>query len=188
MELKLNLGILCLLGAVWASLTITEESAALDPALDSTRELSALEDRFATHRDDAALAEELADAYLRLDRPELAVSALMSADEDVLADPAVAHRLARGYERTGRVEDALSTAQLALARCARALGVEGSSEATPVPAHGCSERTYAALDVHQTALSRMHAWGVTDPRTDARADRAYGMAVRAARLVSASAE
>jgi hypothetical protein len=34
----------------------------------------------------------------------------------------------------------------------------------------------------------MHAWGVTDPRTDARADRAYGMAVRAARLVSASAE
>jgi hypothetical protein len=188
MEIKLNLGILCLLGAVWASLTITEESAALDPALDSTRELTALEDRFATHRDDPALAEALADAYLRLDRPELAVSALMSADEDVLADPAVAHRLARGYERTGRVEDALSTAQLALARCGRALGVGDSSEATPVPEHGCSERTYAALDVHQTALARMHAWGVTDPRTDSRADRAYGMAVRAARLVSASAE
>jgi hypothetical protein len=86
------------------------------------------------------------------------------------------------------VEDALSTARLALARCARSLGVDGSSEATPVPEHGCSERTYAALDVHQAALSRMHAWGVTDPRTDARADRAYGMAVRAARLVSASAE
>ena len=30
MELKLNLGILCLLGAVWASLTITEETAALE--------------------------------------------------------------------------------------------------------------------------------------------------------------
>ncbi len=188
MEIKLNLGILVLLGAVWASLTITEESAALDPSLDSTRELSVLEDRWATHRDDPALAEELADAYLRLDRPELAVAALMTADEDVLSDPAVAHRLARGYERTGRLEDALSTSSLALARCGRALGVEGSSEATPVPEHGCSERTYAALDVHHAALARMHAWGVTDPRGDARADRAYGMAVRAARLVSASAQ
>ncbi len=188
MEVKLNLGILAMLGMVWASLTITEESAALDPGLESTRELAHLEDRFATHRGDAALAEELADAYLHMDRPELVVAALSAADPDVLANPAVAHRLARGYERTGRVEDALSTARLARARCARALGVEGSSEATPVPAHACSERTYAALDVHETALSRMHAWGVTDPRTDSRADRAYGMAVRAARLVSASAQ
>ena len=188
MEVKLNLGILALLGLVWASLTVTEETAALDPSLESTRELTHLEDRFATHRDDAALAEELADAYLRTDRPELVVAALSSAEADVLESPAVAHRLARGYERTGRLEDALSTARLARARCARALGVAGSSEATPVPAHGCSERTYAALDVHEAALSRMHAWGVTDPRTDGRADRAYGMAVRAARLVSASAE
>jgi hypothetical protein len=66
--------------------------------------------------------------------------------------------------------------------------VEGSSSSTPIPEHGCSERTYAALDVHQAALSRMHAWGVTDPRTDARTERAYGMAVRAARLVRASSE
>jgi hypothetical protein len=188
MELKLNLGILCLLGAVWASLTITEETAALDPRLDSTRELAALEDRWATHHDEAMLVEELADAYLRLDRPELAVAALMSADDAVLADPAVSHRLARGYERTGRLADALATARLALARCARSLGVEGSSSSTPIPEHGCSERTYAALDVHQAALSRMHAWGVTDPRTDARTERAYGMAVRAARLVRASSE
>lgn len=188
MEVKLNLGILVALGVVWGSLTITEESAALDPSLDSTRELTHLEDRFATHRGDPSLAEELADAYLRMDRPELAVAALSAADPEVLESPAVAHRLARAYERTGRLEDALSTAELALARCGRALGVGSSSEATPVPAHGCSERTYAALDVHQAALSRMHAWGVTDPRTDTRADRAYGMAVRAARLVSASAE
>lgn len=186
MEIKLNLGILCLLGAAWASLTITQESAALDPGLESTRELTRLEDRWATHRDDAELAQELADAYLRLERPELAVALLMSAEPEVLADPAVAHRLARGYERSGRVDDALSTARLALARCGRSLGVAGSSEATPVPSHGCSERTYAALDVHQAALSRMQAWGVTDPRVDRRAERAYGMAVRAARVVSAS--
>jgi hypothetical protein len=186
MEVKLNLGVLVVLGALWGSLTLTEETAALDPALESTRELTHLEDRFATHRADPALAEELADAYLRMDRPELVVAALSAAEPEVLESPAVAHRLARAYERAGRLEDALSTSRLALARCGRALGVAGSSVATPVPRYGCSERTYAALEVHQAALSRMHAWGVTDPRHDARADRAYGMAVRAARLLSAS--
>lgn len=186
MEVKVNLGILVVLGAVWGSLTLTEESAALDPTLESTRELAFLEDRFATHRNDPALATELADAYLRMDRPELAVAALSAADAEVLESPAVAHRLARAYEQTGRLEDALSTSQLALARCARALGTASSSEATPVPRHGCSERTYAALDVQRSALARMRAWGVTDPRGDVRAERAYGMAVRAARLVSAS--
>lgn len=187
MEAKLNVGILCALGLVWATLTLAEPSAALDPRAETTRELASMEDRFARDRDDAVLAEQLADAYLDLERPDLAVVALSAAGTDVQADPAVAHRLARAYEQTGRVSDALATAELALARCGRAIGTSGSSVVTPVPARSCSERTYVSLEMHRSALARMDAWGITDPRTDSRTRLAYSLSVRAARILSASA-
>ena len=71
---------------------------------------------------------------------------------------------------------------------ARALGTAGSSTVTPVPAHACSERTYAALDMHAAALAYMHRWGVEEVQSDPRARQAYVLAVRSARLLSASAE
>lgn len=183
MEVKINVGILMALGLVWASLTWTEESAALDPRAESTAELAHLEDYFATHPADADVAQSLADAYLQLDRPELAIAVLNRADGVVLERPSVAHRLARAYENAGRVDDALATTDLAIARCARSLGTR-ESQATSLPRFGCTERTYAALDVQRQALRRMQAWGVTDPRTDDRADRAYTLAIRSARVAT----
>ncbi len=188
MEIKINLGILVALGLVWAALTLAEPGAALDQTAETTRTLGALEDRFAHDHGDVALAEQLADAYLELDRPELAVATLSRADADVLADPGVGHRLARAFERTARVDDALSTAEVALARCGRSLGSGDASAVTPIPERECTERLYAALEMHRGALARMRAWGVTDPRIDPRASRAYGLAVRAARIMSASAQ
>src|SRR5687768_15776693 len=73
MEVKVNVGILCALGLAWATLTIAEPSAALDPRAQTTRELAQMEDRFARDRRDAGLAEQLADAYLGIDRADLAV-------------------------------------------------------------------------------------------------------------------
>ena len=188
MEVKVNLGILAVLGVVWVSLTLAEPTAAMDPASEATRALTELEDRFAADRDDPALAAQLADVYLDLDRPELAIAALSVAEADVVSDPGVAHRLARAYEQTSRLEDALATAESALARCGRAIGTRDASSLTPIPERGCSERTYASLEMHHAALARMHAWGVTDPRRDPRAHRAYALSVRAARIVSASAQ
>ncbi len=188
MEIQINLGILLALGLIWGSLTLAEPGAAMDQTAPATRSLVTLEDRFAHDHADTALAEELADAYLDLDRPALAVATLTRADAEVLADPGVAHRLARAFERTARVEDALSTAEVALARCGRSLGSEGASSVTAIPERECTERLYAALEMHRDALARMHAWGVTDPRTDPRTSRAYGLAVRAARIMSASAQ
>lgn len=186
MEIKLNLGILFALGVIWGSMTIVEAEAELDPADRSTRALMALEDDYATDRGDPALAEDLARAYLEEDRPELAVAALSAAEPAVLDDPAVGHHLSRAYERTGRLNDALSTARTALARCARSLGSSESNAVTALPERRCSERTYSSLDMHRNALARMSEWGVTDPRTDPRAERAYGLSVRAARIMSAS--
>jgi len=187
MEAKLNLGILFTVSSMWATMTWVEPSAALDPTAESTRRLAALEDRFARDRDDVELAEGLAKAYVDLDRADLAVATLSAAPAGVRTDPGVAHLLARAYEQTGRVSDALATAELALARCARAIGTADGSAVTPLPARPCSERTYAALEMHRNALARMQAWGVTDPRTDDRARLAYALAVRTARILSATA-
>ena len=188
MEIKINVGILVALAFIWASLTLAEPGAALDQTAETTRSLASLEDRFAHDRADTALAQDLADAYLDLNRPALAVATLSRADAAVLADPGVAHRLSSAYERTARVEDALATAEVALARCGRSLGSEDASSVTAIPERACSERLYAALEMHRDALARMHAWGVTDPTTDPRTSRAYGLAVRAARIMSASAQ
>jgi len=193
METKVNAILLVALLVSWGALTLAEPAAALELDGEEVREgaddrLAELEDAFATHRDDPRLARALADRYLALERPALAIAALGAASADVRQDPATLHRLAQAYEATGRMEDALATAQLALARCARALGTSSASTVTPVPAHACSERTYAALDMHAGALAYMHRWGVEDVRLDPRARQAYLLSVRSARLVSASAD
>jgi len=188
METKVNLVLLGALAFTWGAVTLAEPAAALDPADRSTDELAALEDAYAADRADPELAAELADHYLTLHQPQLAVAALSASSPELREDPAILHRLAQAYEETGRVDDALGTARLALARCARALGADGASALTPLPARGCTERTYAALDMHAQALSHMARWGVTDVQHDPRTRRAYVMAVLSARLLSASAQ
>lgn len=188
MEAKLNLLLLGALAVAWAAISLAEPAAALDPAQRATQELAALEDAYALDRSDPELARRLADHYLALSAPQLAVAALSASAPEVREDPAVLHRLARSYEQTGRMQDAVATAELALARCARALGTSEASDVTPAPARACSERTYAALERHANALAYMARWGVTDVRSDPRARTAYALAVRSARILSASAE
>lgn len=187
-EAKVNLFLLAVVLVAWAALTLAEPAAALDPAEATTRELAALEDAFALDRSDSALARQLADHYLSLHAPELAVAVLSASSPEVREDPAILHRLAQAYEQTNRLDDALATAELARARCARSIGSSDASSLTPVPRHGCTERTYAALDMHVTALGHMIRWGVTHPRTDPRAQTAYSIALRSARILSASAD
>lgn len=187
MEAKVNLVLLAVLGLVWAAATIAEPAAAL-PNDASTDELAELEDAYAADRTDPVLARQVADRYLTLREPELAIAAVRASTPEVREDPAVLHRLAQAYEETGQMEDALSTAHLALTLCARAIGTGNASEVTPVPDHGCDERTYAALDMHATALAYMAQWGVTEVEHDPRARTAYVLAVRNVRILSARAE
>ncbi|MBX3275662.1 MAG: hypothetical protein KF729_35710 [Sandaracinaceae bacterium] len=188
LETKVSLVLLGTLGALWAGGTLAEPAAALDPAEVATDELAALEDAFALDRGNGRVARELADRYLELHAPRQAVAVLSNTTSSVREDPAILHRLAMAYEETGRMSDAAATARLARARCARALGTGDASDVTPVPEHPCTERTYASLDVHASALGHMARWGVTDVQRDERARQAYVLAVRSARIVSASAE
>ncbi|MBK8171631.1 MAG: hypothetical protein IPK60_14965 [Sandaracinaceae bacterium] len=181
MEVKVNLVLLGLLGIVWASLSSADPVAALDPLSPATQHLSALEDEFAADPSHIGHARELSRLYIELGQPGLAITTIRSADPHLLEDPILTDRLATAYELSGRVSDAVATADLALARCGRALG-DRDLAATPVPRYGCAESTYAQIDVHLHALSYMARWGVGEPSVDHRAVVAYELAQRSARV------
>jgi hypothetical protein len=177
-EIRVNLVLIGLLALVWLGLRAhAPEQIA---AVADSAQLADLEDTFARDRADQKALLSLTDAYLESHHPVLAVAVLRAAEPALLEEPVVASQLARAYEYSGRLLDALATADLALARCARAIGAEPLD--TAVPAFRCSERTFAKLDTHKSALERMVRWGIVDPRVDPRAQRAYDLALRRARV------
>jgi len=183
-ELRVNAAFLAALVGVWASLSPEDPAAALEPRTRS--DLAILEDSLAHDPHDRATANNLASRYLRLGRPGLAIAALRTVDPALLRDdPLLQHRLASAYEQSGRVLDAFYTSELALSLCGRSVGSAQSSAVTPVPELDCSEREYAMLEMHRSALHHMVRWGVADPSRDTRSRTAYGLAVRTARLASA---
>jgi hypothetical protein len=148
-----------------------------------TQTLAALEERFAAAPDDVANASELAGTYLALRRPELAIALIRAMGPTTLADPLLSHQLARAYEASHRLPDALATAALALARCARTMGSADVLHVTEVPRHPCSERTLARLERHHTALTHLQQWGVQGA-DDPRVQLAYRIAERRVSLAS----
>lgn len=185
MEVRINLAMLAILGLSWCHLTASNPVASFEPSSDGARELAALEDELAHHPGDPVLARHLAETYLDIGRPGLAIAALRAADPTLLEHPLVAHRLAQAYEASGRVLDAFSTADLALQRCARSLGTRDAPSNTPLPRHVCDPHQHAVLTTHHRALSLMVEWGVAVPGRDPRTEVAYGLALRRARIAMA---
>jgi hypothetical protein len=177
-EIRVNLVLMAFLALVWLGLT-AQMPAVIEGGHDLAQ-LGALEDAAARNPGDARVLVQLSERYLAQGLPLLAITTIRAADAVVLEEPAVAHQLARAYEHSGRLLDALATADLALVRCARVLGAKHYQAA--VPSFVCNERTLATLDTHKGALERMVQWGVVDPRHDARAQRAYDLALRTARI------
>ncbi len=184
MEWRWNAVFLVSLGAIWAAMTTAKPVSSFDPTDERTRELAALEDAYAHDPSDVTLAKTLAGTYLELGRPGLAIAALRAGDPSVLEHPMVAHQLAQAYEASGRVLDAYATADLALARCARALGTKDAPSGTAVPRFGCDARQHTALTMHHRALGHMVEWGIADPVRDDRTEVAYDLAMRRARIAS----
>jgi hypothetical protein len=180
MELRLSLGLLALLLLLGSALSASSPSAVYAPENPEMQGLAALEDAMARDRSDLALSRELTATYLRLGQPGLAIAAVRSAPVELGRDPILTHRLAQAYEASGRVDDALATAQLAQARCLCAL--RESELCSEIPR--CSHGTLATLDMHEQALSALSRWGVTEPRHDARTGLAYKLARRTARIAS----
>ena len=184
MEWRLNLAVLVTLSIVWAHLTAAEPVSPLDPADPGTAELARMEDAFARDGGDVVLARRLAETYLELGRPGLAIATLRAGEPGILEHPVVAHRLAQAYEASGRVLDARATAELALMRCARSLGTGDAPSGTPIPRFACDPHQHAVLSMHRDALEHMVEWGVAVPASDARAQPAYDLAMRRVRIAA----
>lgn len=184
MVARIHLIALLGIGLFYLFTTVSVPEAVMRADLEERQHLAALEDAFATHRNDVALAAELLTAYLDREEPTLALAAVLGGDAALMDHPRVAHGLSEAYEQTGQPQAALATAKLARARCARALGSRRAGTVTPVPLHPCSEALLVALDAHVTALDYMVAWGVVDPARDPRASRAYRIALRKARIAT----
>ena len=179
MEARCNALIFIGILATIASLRAGAPSPSLDPAAPGTSALADLEDAFASQPANATLARQLAEAYLDLEQPGLAVAVLRSGDASLMDDPIVAHRMAQAYEATGRVLDAYATAQYARNHCARLLETGGESPST------CNAHELAVLDVHSRVLQTMVAWGVSDPLRDPRTALAYQSQMRLATVAMA---
>lgn len=183
---RMNLALVGLLGFVWVCLS-TSQATPVTADWEGS-DLRDLEDAFARAPEDARLARTLTRRYLDTDHPALAIAAVKAAHTELLDDPSLMHHLAEAYEKSGRVRDAFDTAQLALARCGRALGTNDGMSGSPLPKYLCTERTYIALDLHREALVRMVHWGVVDPAHDPRAALAYRIASRTATIEMASVQ
>lgn len=182
MELRLNVLVVVVLIVAWSSLTATQPVSSLAPSSERARALASLEDAFAHDPSNVELAKALAETYLDLRRPGLAIAVLRAGDPSLVEHPILAHRLARAYEVSGRVLDAFATADLALARCARYLGTGDAPSNTPLPRFACDAQQHAVLTVHHRALERMVRWGVAVPGSDPRTEVAYDLAMRRARV------
>jgi hypothetical protein len=178
LEIRVNLVLIAFVATVWLGL-YAQTPARLGESIEMAQ-VSLLEDEAARHPADPQALVALSEAYLGRGYPLLAITAMRAAEASLLEEPEVAHQLARAYEQSGRLLDALATADLALTRCARVLGAKPFD--TAVPRFACDERTLAKLDTHKGALARMVQWGVVDPRLDPRAHRAYELALRRARI------
>lgn len=177
-EIRLNAALIALAGLLWLGLFAHAPTPVAGKA--EMAQLGALEDAFGRDRANQRALLSLSEAYLEGGHPQLAVAAVRAAQPALLEEPAVTHQLARAYEQSGRLVDALATADLALARCARVLG--SGAPNTQLPSYMCTERTFAKLDTHKSALERMVRWGIVDPRVDPRAQHAYDLALRRARI------
>ncbi|MDD9933751.1 MAG: hypothetical protein OXT09_09115 [Myxococcales bacterium] len=184
MEIRLSVLFLVLLGGLAYGLLAQEPTATLEPGTGTSTELMALEDAFAADRGDLDLARRLSAEYLRMGQPGMAIAAVRAAAPELAADPLLSHRLSLAYEASGRLDDALATAHLALTRCERAIGSSRAALTTVPPRFACNPPTLISLEQHTQALVSMVRWGVTDPRTDPRAPVARNLAQRRASIAS----
>jgi hypothetical protein len=177
-EIRLNAALIAMASLLW--LALYAHAPAPLASKHEMAHLGALEDAFWRDRANRGALVALTEAYLEGSHPQLAIATVRAAQPGLLEEPAVTHQLARAYEQSGRLLDALATADLALARCGRVLGAQALE--TEVPHYACTERTLSKLDTHKSALERMVRWGIVDPRIDPRAQHAYDLALRRARI------
>jgi hypothetical protein len=112
-----NVAVLVAIGAIWFCGTTQREKPVVGNVAHSER-VSVLEAKAAAAPRDPVALGELAQAYLDVHQPGMAVGALERADARTRHDPNVEHLYARALLEQGRSADALVAENDVLATCA----------------------------------------------------------------------
>lgn len=112
-----NVAVLVAIGAIWFCGTTQREKPVVGDSSNTGR-VGALETKAAISPNDAAALRELAQAYLDIRQPGMAVGTIERAAPALRAEPTVEHLYARALLEQGRSADALAAEKRVLAKCA----------------------------------------------------------------------
>jgi hypothetical protein len=126
---------------------------------DAGARVEALEAAVAAHPAELASRIELAQAYLDVESPGLALSTLSSAPESQQSQPQVEHMIARVMIEQGRAKDALALEEKVLSTC----GGDLPSVGHPATATGCDFWLVVSATRRAEILAQLVQRGVEDP-------------------------
>ncbi|MDF2694425.1 MAG: hypothetical protein K0S65_2808 [Labilithrix sp.] len=112
-----NVAVLVAIGAIWFCGTTQREKPVVGDSSHTGR-VGSLETKVAASPNDPAALRDLAQAYLDIRQPGMAVGAIERANVSVREEPTVEHLYARALLDQGRSADALAAEKRVLARCA----------------------------------------------------------------------
>ena len=163
-----NVAVLVAIGSVWFCGTTQREKPVVGDAAHHGR-IGLLETKVAANVGDPTALRELAQAYLDVRQPGMAVGTIERAPSEVREEPTVEHLYARALLDQGRSADALAAERRVLAKCA-----DPSSE---VPA--CSTFLIASATRRADIIEQLVQLGVEDANAQPEASRlAYHNATR----------
>ncbi len=112
-----NVAVLVAIGAIWFCGTTQREKPVVG---DTTHngQVGALEAKAAANPNDVNAVKELAQGYLDIRQPGMAIGTIERAAPSVRAEPTVDHLYARALLEQGRSTDALAAEKRVLAKCA----------------------------------------------------------------------
>lgn len=168
---KWNVAVLAGITALWFCGTTQREKPVVGAA--QTTKVSALESRLAATPKDPAALRELAQGYLDIRQPGMAIGTIERASSELRAEPTVDHLYARALLEQGRSADALAAEKRVLARCAD-------------PEVDCSTWLIASATRRSEILEQLVQLGVEDAQAQPEASSlAYHNATRQVSLAVA---
>lgn len=163
-----NVAVLVAVGAVWFCGTTQREKPVLADSSQAAP-VGRLEQKVAAAPADPAALRELAQSYLDIRQPGMAIGAIERAALPVRSDPTVDHLYARALLEQGRSADALAAERRVLATCADPSG--------DVPT--CSTWLIASATRRATIIEQLVQLGIEDANAQPEASSlAYHNATR----------
>ena len=163
-----NVAVLVAIGAIWFCGTTQREKPVVGDS-SHTGPVATLEKKVASAPNDPKATRELAQAYLDIRQPGMAIGVIERASQQVREEPTVEHLYARALLEQGRSQDALAAEKRVLAKCA--------DPSVEVPA--CSTWLIASATRRAEIIEQLVQLGVEDTNAQPEASSlAYHNATR----------